>query len=296
MRRWLTAVALGGMAALVLSGCALPEGVDGDLTDDWATIGAPVSFTPPAGTCHPRPVDVGYLSSYQPVDCGQLHDAETVHVGTFSGADADRTSPPAEGSPSMRAARGECDGKANEFVGGDWRGGRLSVSVVPPSSYAWEGGARWFRCDLVETGGLDNPDVVSRYLSLKGALTTQHGLAYGCFTPKLVKDDIDQMQPVACTAKHNSEFAGIWTAPDVPYDAFRKDDARTEKGCMGVIATFTKVPNNSDLKYRTGWIFYYPSEADWDAGNRGVQCFLWIDGRSLTRSLKGAGPGALPIN
>ena len=293
MRRWLAAVALGGMAALVLSGCATPGGVDGNLTDDWAAIGEPVSFTPAVGVCHPRPVDIGYLNSYQPVDCGQEHDVETVYVGTFSGADAERTDPPPEGSPGARAARAECDRKVNEFVGGDWRGGRLSVGVVPPSSFAWSGGARWFRCDLVEIGGLDNPDVVSRQLSLKGAFTT---LAYGCFTPKLAQDDIDEMQPVSCTAKHNSEFAGIWTAPDISYEAFQKDDARTEKGCMGVIAAYTKVPNNSDLKYRTGWIFYYPGEADWAAGNRGVQCFLWIDGRDLTRSLKGAGPSALPIN
>lgn len=296
MRRWLTAVAFVGMAALVLSGCGRPGGVDGDLTDDWAAIGKPVGFTPAAGACHPRFVDIGYLSSYQPVDCGQQHDAETLYVGTFGGADADRATPPPDGSPGLRAARTECDQKVDELVGGDWRGGRLTMSLVPPSSYAWSGGARWFRCDVGEIDGLDNPEVVSRTSSLKGALTGPSGLAYGCFTPKVVKADINEMQAVSCTAKHNSEFAGIWTAPDVPYEAFLKDDARTEKGCMGVIAAFAKVPNNSDLKYRTGWIFYYPPEADWAAGNRGVQCFLWIDGRSLTRSLKAAGTRALPVS
>ncbi|MFK3985395.1 septum formation family protein [Micromonospora sp. NPDC050397] len=297
MRRWLTAIALGGMATLALAGCGLPAGVDGNLTDDWAAIGEPVAVTPVVGACHPRFVDVGYLSSYQPVDCAEQHDAETLYVGTFGGADADRATPPPDGSPSWRAARAECDQKVSEAVGGDWRAGRMTMSLVPPSSYAWSGGARWFRCDVGEIDGLDNRDVVARTGSLKGAMGGSAALAYGCFSPKLDRaGDIDVMQPVSCTAKHNTEFAGIWTVPDVSYQSFLKDEARIERGCLSTIAVFAKVPNNADMKYRTGWIYYYPGEADWNAGNRGVQCFLWLDERQVTRSLKGAGAGALPVD
>jgi hypothetical protein len=284
------------MAALVLSGCARPGGVDGKLTDDWAAISEPVSFTPAVGACHPRFVDVGYLSSYQPVDCGQKHDAETLYVGTFTGADAERDTTPPDGSPGMRAAHAQCNQKVNALVGGDWRTGRLTLALVPPSDFAWSGGARWFRCDVGEIDSLDNEDVVARTGSLKGVLTGSASLAYGCFVPKLLKDDIDEMQPVPCTTKHTSEFAGIWNAPDITYEALKADESRIEKGCRGVIATFAKVPNDGELKYRSGWIVYYPGAGDWTAGNRGLKCFLWLDSRSLTRSMKGAGPKALPVN
>ena len=43
------------------------------------------------------------------------------------------------------------------------------------------------------------------------------------------------------------------------------------------------MPNNSDLQYRAGTIFYHPYEQEWQNGNRGVQCFLWLDDRNLTR-------------
>ncbi len=296
MRRWLTAVALGGAATLSLTGCANPGGVDGDLTNDWTTIGEPVAFLPEAGTCHPRFQEIGYLSAYQPVDCAQSHAVETLHLGTFTGEDAERLSPPPAGSPSLRTARAECEAKTKAALGADWHSARLSLSVVLPSSYAWSGGARWFRCDVGEVESLDDRDLVTRTGSLKDALRTSSELTYGCFRPKLVKDDLDGMTPVSCTAKHRSEFVGIWVAPDVPYDSFKKDTARTHKGCVGVIASFAKVPNDGDIKYRVGSIYYSPHKDDWEAGDRSVLCFLWISDRDLTRSLKGAGTKGLPIN
>ena len=295
MRRWLASVALGGAALLALAGCANPAGVDGELTDDWAAFDEPTVFVPTAGTCHPRFQEVGFLSTYQPVDCDQTHTVETVHLGTFPDAVAKRSTPPPAGSPDMRAAYRECDKKATGLLGADWRTARLTLSVVPPSSYAWKGGARWYRCDLGEIEGLENGDLVARTSSLKGALKDPSPLSYGCFNPKLVDDDITEMTPVTCTKPHHSEFAGIYTAPDTTYEAFEDSDQRVQRGCLAVIASFAKVPNDGDLRYRTGWISYYPREDEWNAGNRGVQCFVWTNDRNLTRSVKGAGTKGLPI-
>jgi hypothetical protein len=55
------------------------------------------------------------------------------------------------------------------------------------------------------------------------------------------------------------------------------------------------VPDDANVQYRAGTIFYHPYEQEWKDGNRGVQCFLWVSDRSLTRSMKGAGSKALPI-
>lgn len=296
MRRWLTALALVGAATLALSGCtSRPAGVDGNLTDDWAALGQPTIFIPEAGTCHEQLQKIGYRGTYQPVDCGQRHQAETAYVGTFRGPDAERTTPPPAGSTLLVAAYRDCDKRASDFVGANWRSGRLGLIIVPPSSYGWTGGARWYRCDLVEIDGLDNPEFVDRAGSLKGALARPSGLAHGCFTPRVADENVRGMVPVGCTRPHRSEFAGVYTAPDTGYDTFAKNPDRIHRGCYAVIARFAKVPNDSSIDRRIGSIYHHPSESEWKAGNHGVQCFLWMEDRDLTRSLKGAGTAALPL-
>lgn len=295
MRRWLTAVALAGAAVLALAGCSRPAGIDGDLTDDWAAVGEPKLFVPKPATCHPRFQEIGSLSAYQPVDCAQTHQVETAHVGTFAGADPDLATPPAAGSPPMRAAYRDCDKRVSAFVGAEWRSGRLAVIVVPPSSYGWKGGARWYRCDVAEIDSLDNSEFVDRAGSLNGALAGGSALAYGCFSPKVSKDNVEEMVPVACTRAHRSEFVGVYTAPETTYDVFDKNADRIHRGCYSLIARFARVPDNASIDQRVGSIYYYPSESEWKAGNHGVQCFLWMEDRDLTRSLKGAGTQALPL-
>jgi hypothetical protein len=297
MRRWLTAVALTGVVAMSLAGCRGPGGADGDLTDDWAAVGTPTTFIPDAATCHPSVEEVAYVGAYQPVDCAKSHLAETVYVNGFTGAAADQPTRPAAGSAALRAARAECELKSNDFLGGDWHTGRLVLTLVLPPSTAWNSGARWFRCDLSETGSLDNTKAVNRSGSLKDGLAAGSPLAHSCFDPKLIKEDLNYLEPVACTSTHHAEFAGVYTAPEnTGWDAFQRDGKGTHRACLTVIAAFAKVPDNNDLQYRAGSIFYPPSEAEWNAGDRGVRCFLWVGGRPLDRSMRGAGTGALPAS
>ncbi|MFG1953232.1 septum formation family protein [Micromonospora sp. NPDC048830] len=293
MRRWWTAVAVGATVA-ALAGCGAPGGVDGDLVDDWKGMAAPAPFVPAVGTCHPAVQEVGYLSAYNPVDCGTSHRVETIHVGTVTGAAADRSTPPAAGSAGIKAVRAECDREVNKAVGADWRSGRLFLSTVFPSRQAWKGGARWFRCDLNEVESVDDSSVVPRTASLKGALSGNSPLAHRCFQPKIKNSTVDEMTAVPCTRKHRAEFVGVYQAPDVAFNQIDNNRLRIHRGCRSLIASYVKVPNNGDLEYRAGTIFYHAFEAAWTDGNRGVQCFLWVD-RDLTRSLKGAGTKGLPI-
>ncbi|MEU4371078.1 septum formation family protein [Micromonospora chersina] len=295
MRRWWAAVAVGVTAALALGGCGAPAGVDRDLADDWPAFGAPTAFVPESGACHRTIQDVGYLSGYNPVDCATTHRAETLHVGTLTGADAERGAPPRAGSAGARTAHAECTRQVNKAVGADWRAGRLRLSVVFPSALAWTGGARWFRCDLSEVAGLDDGSVTARSGSLRNALKAGSPLALGCFDPKLKKNDVEEMRPVACTAKHHAEFVGVYRFPDISYAEFQRTSLRAHKGCRGLIAKYVKVPNNGDMVYRAGTIIYHPFEEEWNDGDRGVQCFLWVSDRTLTRSLKGGGSKALPV-
>ncbi|MEU8052609.1 septum formation family protein [Micromonospora haikouensis] len=294
MRRWWTAVAVSAGAALALAGCGTPAGLDGDLADDWRTMAAPTQFVPAAGTCHTVFADVGYLSGYNPVDCATSHRVETLHVGTLTGAAAELSAPPAAGSAGMKAVRAECDREVNKALGADWRAGRLFLSPVFPSRHAWSGGARWFRCDVSEVESVDDPSAVPRTGSLAGALKGASALAHRCFNPKIKKDDVQEMTPVACTRKHRVEFVGVYQAPDISFAQVDKNRMRIHKGCRTLIASYAKVPNNGDLEYRAGTIFYHPFEQEWKDGNRGVQCFLWVD-RDLTRSVKGVGTRGLPV-
>ena len=94
----------------------------------------------------------------------------------------------------------------------------------------------------------------------------------------------------------NAEFAGIWEAPqDASYP---RGDAAWEEfhdGCRTVVAEYAGIPDDANLQYRTG-VVSLPGNADvWTQGDHGVRCYLWLDGASLTESLKGKGTKALPV-
>ncbi|GAA1891133.1 hypothetical protein GCM10009687_70020 [Asanoa iriomotensis] len=286
----------GLVATLALAACGgNPAGVDGDLSDDWRPMSEPKPFVPDAEVCHPNAVESGYLAAYSPVDCGAPHMVETVHVGEFTGAGAG-AKPPAPGQKEYKTAFADCGAKARTYLGGDWRTARLSLSLVLPGEEAWQGGSRWYRCDVGETGSLDDGSVTYRSATLKSALAKPSSLQYGCFTPKISKEVVQEMTAIACTKSHRSEFVGIYDAPDKAYKAFVDDGETIHKACLNAVATYAKLPKDGNLAFRTGTIYYYPTAAEWDMGNRGVKCFSWDSGRTYTRSIKNGGTSLLPVN
>lgn len=283
------------LVALALAGCASPGGTDGDLVDDWAPIAAATGFTPEAGTCH-RTETGGYRSSYSPRPCDESHIRETLHVGTVTGAGAAESRPPTTGSAGMQDAYATCHREVNQALGADWRGGRIGLYVMFPSQAGWRGGSRWFRCDVSEVRSLDDPSSVPRSASLAGALKGDSPLRHTCFEPEIDDDDeLTSMAAVSCTSRHHAEFVGVWTAPDTDYATFKRNERKTSDGCSALIAEYAGVPR-ANLRYRSGWIYYEPTEEQWRDGERGVGCFLYVDSRSLTRSMKGAGKAGLPAN
>lgn len=298
MRRSIAAVATGGAVALVLTGCGLPDRVDGDMTDNWGDFGEPVAFVPTTGTCHQGPfAQTGTLGDYHPVDCDQVHIYETVHVGTFSGKPAKRENPPDARSAAMAAAFGECEEKAEEFLGADFRHGRLWLGTAIPSSAAWEGGARWFRCDLAE---VDAPQgaPVQRESSLVGALEDDSSLRLGCFDVTMDEDgNVEDRTAVPCEESHDAEFVGVWRPPDNEYLGFedRDEEEQVYQGCREIVADYVGVPKDGGLIFRTGVIADWMSESDWDGGDRSFRCYLWVRESGFTESLAGGGEDALPI-
>ena len=287
MRRCLAAV-VAVLAALPVAGCTAATS---DLTDDWPMIAGAQPFRPATGVCHEQLETIGSADTYQPVSCTELHISETFHIGTAQEAPV----VPGVGSAPARQAYAECAAKAAGYLGGPWRDARIGVHVIWPSAKGWSGGSRWFRCDVTEAD-LGTQDDTSRTGSLAGALKGASPLRLGCFNPSVSEDDVRTMTAVACTATHRAEYVGLWTAPDIPYAQQTADRTRTAAGCRSAIAKFAGVPDNADMQYRSGWISYNPSRTEWQLGERRVRCFLWFSDRTLKRSLKGAGPAALPVH
>ncbi|GGL03129.1 septum formation family protein [Mangrovihabitans endophyticus] len=295
-------VRLGIAAAGVLllaSGCGAPAGVDGDLTDDWAAIAEPTGFTPEAATCHLATfATVGPRSAYEEVDCRLRHRTETVYVGVYPSPAADADTPPSDGSAASRQAYRTCDAKTTEYVGAPWHLGRLWIGVTHPSPAAWTGGARWFRCEVMELSSVeDDGGLVQRIGSLHDRLAgARSALRLSCYAIELTDSKgIAGMPAASCSAKHNAEFAGVADARDKPYPTDDDQWAALHDLCRTVIATFVDVPDDADLQYRTGVISLPGGEDVWALGDHTLRCYLWTDSTDLTVSLKGKGTKALPI-
>ncbi|MEV0901244.1 septum formation family protein [Actinoplanes sp. NPDC049802] len=293
-------IAATAAALLCVGACGTGGDVDGDLTNDWGAMAPATGFVPSAQTCHLSNFAVsGPRATYEEVDCAVEHRTETVHVGEYTAPASEAAEPPAGTSAGARAAYRTCDEKTTEYVGGPWRHARLWIGVTHPSPAAWSGGARWFRCEVVELDSIeDDGALAQRSGTVRGALAAKDSdLLLTCYAIEL--DDagaISTMPPTECADKHNAEFAGIWTAPAKV--SYPKGDAAWEEfhdGCRTVAASYVGVPVDGNLRYRTG-VVSLPGNADvWAQGDHGVRCYLWLDGAELTSSLKGKGTKVLPV-
>jgi hypothetical protein len=287
---------LAGVTLLAASACANPPGTDGNLVNEWPSMAAPEGWTPKADTCHKEFAVTSYRRAYTPVSCTTEHRYETVHLGEFTGDAAKLPAPPTNvGNTEMAAAYKDCDAKATAFVGGEWRTGRLWVGVSVPSPGAWEGGARWYRCEISVKEDPYLPGPTSWSKSLKGEFSGASELKYGCYD--IPKDEKAAWVSVGCTANHNAEFVGVLAVNNAWAELTTEAVAATIHGkCRSLIAGYVGVPDNGDMKYRTGTYYRYPAEAEWNEGDRMIRCHLWLSGKTLKRSLKGTGSGGLPIN
>ncbi|MBQ1035698.1 septum formation family protein [Micromonospora sp. C81] len=294
MRSAMTTLFAAAVTATLLVGCAGSGGLDGDLTDDWAALPPPAAFTPAAGVCQVADfTEVVTLAAYEPVDCAGPHRVETVHVGAFP---VERASAPAGGSAELRGAFAECDTRATGYVGDEWRVGRLRLSVALPSGPGWAAGSRWFRCDLMELTTVEAaPSVVVRSGSLRDTLKGASGLRLGCQQTGRTASRVQTLAPVECGKQHDAEFVGVWRAPDTAYPTRDSDWSPLYDGCRSVLGRYVGVPDDADLSFRSGVVVRPPGAGRWRVGDRGVRCYLWLSDRTVTASLKGAGPAGLPV-
>lgn len=275
------------MAVLAaVSGCARV-----DLTNEWPGLAEPTGWEPKAGACTGSFGETSYRTAYSTIDCASAHSYETVYVGTFTGDAAALAKPPARGSTALGAAWAECDAKTTEYVGAPWRDGKIWIAVSVPSAGNWDGGARWFRCEAAVTGDRIG-DVTTWSSTLKGELAAQARLRNGCY--QVPKEEDKPWVEVACTEQHNAEYVGSFISTD-NYEDVRGDKDTIFRKCLSLVAAYVGVPDDGNMKYRSGTGYRLPSQQDWEAGDRAVRCHLYVS-KTKTSSLKGSGTKGLPIN
>ncbi|GIH18142.1 septum formation family protein [Rugosimonospora africana] len=291
MRRWV-ALAAGLAVVAALSGCAKPSGVDGDLTNGWPAMPRAKVQVPVAGACYVWPYAKVWRGDFDPVDCAtRKHQTETAYVGTFTGADAARSQPPADGSPLLPNLYAQCQKGASDYLGGDWHAAMVFLGLVLPSGEAWAGGARWFRCDLVHLTDPDGTEVVQDG-TLKGDLSGPRTAAYGCLTVDTDNQrNVLSERPIDCAQPHAAEFAGTFTAPNVPWPSTAAARERLgDNGCVEVVAKFLGFANSDQWDNpAVGWWEQSFDEDQWNLGDRTVQCFAYAFTKSghFTGSVKG---------
>lgn len=293
MRRWMAATLIMFMA--LASGCSAEAPTATPPVTTATDAPAPPSPSAAPLLCHAEALAPTGSAATGAVDCAADHRAQTVYAGEFA---AEVAAVPAPGTGQLRAAFDDCDEQAAGYVGGDWRTARLRLGVVVPSAARWAAGDRWYRCDLEEIS-LIGPDAksVERRGDLAGALEEAD-------SPLLLlchRMEIDQVRKVInvpavpCAKAHNGEFVGVWKAPDKPFPSKTVDYVPFYNGCREEIGDYVGVPLDNKLVLRADVVPVAAQAPDWKVGDRGVRCYLYLNDRELTGSLKGKGDAGLPV-
>lgn len=263
--------------------------MDGDLTNQWPAMVAPAIWQPTPEACHNQFAVNLSLALYNEVDCTKPHGYQTVHVGQLTGDAASQAQPPAIDSAAYKGARGECDSRLATFLGGQWKDRKVRLRIAVPSADAWTGGARWYSCEAAAYT-TSNRAVKILEVSLKDAFDALAELKFGCHDvpPK------GTSTPRSCEESHNTEYVGHFNYVDMSYAAMKaeaaKEDDDLHRKCMPLVGPYVGVPNLG-----SGTWLWNPTEEDWNAGDRTMHCFLWLNETKVSKSLKGVGKAGWPI-
>lgn len=282
------AVALAAVAA----GCGGPTVGDGDLTDDWAMLATAKVPEPAAGSCwtsSANQVRDTTMSEAQLQPCDMDHVIETASVGHFTGeAAAGRKRPT---GAALAPAWADCDKAVTEYLGAEWQSGRVVAVLVPPNPWQWDGGARFYRCDVVsvrtELGVLD-----PRKTTMKGALGPTGDLRLTCGQQVgMTKDSWSDITPAKCEEPHDVEYVGTISSPAADYPTGAGVEAAFSKTCEAKMLAYIGMSRGSWNGQRAlNYGYWMTGNKDtWALGNHTARCYALISGKKVNRSLRGAG-------
>jgi hypothetical protein len=204
--------------------------------------------------------------SAEPVPCDHKHTSITYSVGKLDtvvdghllAVDSDRV------QAQVAAA---CPAQFAPFVGGTLSDRRLSMLRpvwFTPTVEESDGGASWFRCDVValaRDGAL--APLTGR---LSGVLSTAEGRdRYGmCGTASPGTPDFER---VICSSDHSWRAIAVVPFPDGPYPGEKKARAAGQTPCQDAGASVA--PNSLDYQ----WGYEWPTAEQWEAGQHFGRCW-----------------------
>ena len=274
--RWLVAA----VVTVTVAGCGTPG--DGNLVDDWTAMADAKPKVPGVG-CYDAPVrnvhDTNTVAT-PPRSCDEAHTIETFHVGEVPGT---LTAGPTDGSAEYVRLFEECEARSVEFLGAQWADARVGLRVTVPSALQWEGGGRWYRCDLMETA--DTTDaIIRRRGTLRGLGKPDAAVARRCFTIVGLQSDgrWDYLRTTDCARPHDAEYAGSFKVPGAQWPADPKGTGLYQR-CYDVIDGYVGGSN------RLGYVASLGSQQAWNRGDRYLRCYAWHSKGTVTGSVKGTG-------
>jgi hypothetical protein len=296
-RAWRLAL-VGTAFAVLVAGCGKSTGVDNDLTNAWPVFDKAVTPVPKVGACYGQRLDTTWYGDFSDaVDCSTSHQTETVFVGSFTGTEAGRSTPPLAGTPARADAYGQCQKAASDYLGDDWHIAMAVLGLVLPDDKAWTGGARWFRCDMVQFSDSKYESVRTNG-SVKGGLQGSRPLAVTCLSlTDDGKNSVTGWKDAPCDQPHNGEYAGLYTASARAWPD--KDPAQklASSGCEGVVAHFLGFSGNQPTSNYVGWTYDTFDQDQWNLGDRTVRCYVLafngnsINGAKVVGSMRGIRDG-----
>jgi hypothetical protein len=289
MRRLAAAIAV--TSVLALAACStLPAGVDGDLTNGWSSMPAATGTLPTLGGCYDG-TDQDMMESV-PFPCSTPHSEQVVKIGTFTGDDAGLAKSPAAGSTAIRDAFAECGPAANAYLGGDFHGGLVAVSVLVPDQKAWGGGARWFACEVDRVEAVDDLVPVETSGSLQGVLAKPGPLRLSCVAWNVHGDALSDFRTSSCAKAHGGEYAGAFhVTPEMAVPSATKFNSLAASGCEGVVAKFLGLSGSRDNNRSVSWAWTYTTKTAWLDGDQTIRCYAAAVTRDnkFVGSVKGIG-------
>ena len=89
-----------------------------------------------------------------------------------------------------------------------------------------------------------------------------------------------------CTTPHDNEVFFEDEAPDVEFPGDQALSEAADQLCYDAFPGFVGVEFEESV---IGYDFLQPTEEGWSAGDRIISCYLYVDGQTLTSSLRGYG-------
>jgi len=239
-----------------------------------STASVPVGRLKPGDCFEPitevNVIDISRDSSVKVVDCNQTHRGVFFGRGLLPNPSAD----PYPGDDAVNTASvAKCDELFLGFFGVPAPG--INYRYWHPDQTTWTTGDRQVDCVVLDPEALPSP------LDFKG-YKPMYDLAVGtCFVlpPEETRDTLgidDKVQPTDCAGQYNGQVFYTGTSPSTggfPGDAAL--DTETLDTCLASFKTFVGIDaTNSAVG---NFLYWFPSEAGWGAGDYRTACAVVVD-------------------